>query len=117
GKYEVVGDGVVHEVDYLDQSKEVSGADLIESLNITFDHFDMMPSLGSANQEWEHGMLHLCDACCFAWELSALHPLRPEDAIDPPAAACCAAALGRCPRCNGPCRPIRAIELSVEQPL
>src|SRR6266542_2937186 len=109
GKYRVVGG---NDVDFLDADKEVAGADLLESISIALDQFDLVPELGAKSLRWRSASLHVCDECHFAFEQTALQPLRGADANG--RAEGKVAPTGRCPRCDDYCRPIPAAALTDE---
>ncbi len=97
GRYKIVEE---NEIDFFDADKEWSACDLLESIALMLDNFDLVPSYGSDRAESVGATLHVCRSCHFAYEELALHPLGAVAAVS--------AAKGRCPRCDDECRPTSA---------
>ena len=112
GRYTKTASG--REIDFLDKNKEFSSFDALDSITISLEHFDLIPELGSKGRQWQSDTLFVCDDCAFAYEASALHPLRAEDTDEATAHEGEAAATGRCPRCDDLCRPLPAAALTCE---
>jgi hypothetical protein len=107
GRYRIVGG---REIDFLDRDKPFS-SDVIDSITLALDEYDLVPEIGLSRLESESEALHVCDGCSFAFEASALLPLGHADTADATAKVGEPEATGRCPRCKRFCRPIPAAAL------